>query len=125
VETTTKTKWHGNYSNNIPNVVIVQCILHNECEIHRDTFNGLWLEDEQLDQPMASATTARASFAAEKIRNTFTVSSIILQFIRINVYCMHACKCTNTHIHTDNCSIYSLLSVPGSLQIFYTIRFEV
>ena len=55
--------------NNIPNVIIACCILHNVCEIHGDSFNDLWLDDVQLDQPVASATTASVSSAAENIRN--------------------------------------------------------
>jgi len=56
--------------NNIPNVLIACCILNNVCEIHRDAFNDLWLEDEQLDQPVASAPIARTSSAELK---TYTI----------------------------------------------------
>ena len=38
--------------NNIPNVIIACCILHNVSQVHGDVFNDLWLDDSQLDQPV-------------------------------------------------------------------------
>ena len=30
---------------NVPNIIIACCILHNMCEVHDDTFNKEWLQD--------------------------------------------------------------------------------
>ena len=36
---------------NVPNVILACCILHNVCEIHNDEFNEEWLADVDLEQP--------------------------------------------------------------------------
>ena len=36
---------------NIPNFILVCCILHNICEVHGDIFNDEWLEELDLIQP--------------------------------------------------------------------------
>lgn len=55
---------------NIPDVIIACCILHNICEIHGETFNEVWLDEIQSDQPVSPVSTATVSPAAENIRNT-------------------------------------------------------
>ena len=55
---------------NIPNIIIACCILHNVCEVHGETFNEIWLEGIDSDQPSASASTSAVSSTAENIRKT-------------------------------------------------------
>ena len=39
---------------NVPHVVIACCVLHNFCEIHGDSFNEEWLQDNDLDDSVES-----------------------------------------------------------------------
>ena len=60
--------------NNVPNVVLACCILHNVCEIHGDEFNEEWLEDldlVQLDDTHVSTTTQDGGTVRDLLVNYF------------------------------------------------------
>ena len=60
--------------NNVPNVVLACCILHNICEIHGDEFNEEWLEDldlVQLDDTDVSTTTHDGGTVRDLLANYF------------------------------------------------------
>ena len=62
------------YVNNVPNVVLACCILHNVCEIHGDEFNEEWLEDLDLVQPddtHVSTTTQDGGIVRDLLVNYF------------------------------------------------------
>jgi len=53
---------------NVPTVVSAACVLHNMCEIHGETFDESWVNDEsndlaQPDRRSASSTDVAGSVA--------------------------------------------------------------
>jgi len=54
--------------NNVPNVVLACCILHNVCEIHDDEFNEEWLDDLDLDQ-LGDTHTSTIAQDGRTVRN--------------------------------------------------------
>lgn len=49
---------------NVPNVIVACCILHNVCEVHGDTFNNNWLEYiDQYAQPEQSSPPGGSNIA--------------------------------------------------------------
>ena len=54
---------------NIPNVFIACCILHNITEVHGDHFNDSWLDNvNDLEQPPSAGTLTASSDGAQAIR---------------------------------------------------------
>lgn len=60
------------HTEHIPVVISACCILHNMCEIHGDSFNDLWLQEEsEYEQPVAPSLPSTSSTAnADDLRNT-------------------------------------------------------
>ena len=61
--------------NNVPQVIAACCILHNLCEIHGDSFDEAWLEDNSfatssLVQPTTSENSDSDGGQASEIRST-------------------------------------------------------
>ena len=56
---------------NVPNVILACCILHNVCEIHNDDFNEEWLDDEQPDDTHVSTSNEGGGTVRELLVNYF------------------------------------------------------
>ena len=53
-------------------LVISACVLHNLCEIHGESFNDRWIEDE-YQQPTTVTLPTSPSNSAQDIRNNTLV----------------------------------------------------
>ena len=55
----------------MPTLVTACCVLHNICEIHQDSFDHQWLDDEvtQASNMSRSASTIPSSSTAISIQN--------------------------------------------------------
>ena len=58
---------------NVPYIITACCVLHNICEVHGDTFNEEWLQDDlstDTDDTHATTTTTSSSHEGVAIRDT-------------------------------------------------------
>ena len=67
------------FAGNVPNIILVCCILHNICEIHGEIFNDEWLEDLDLMQP-DEATVLTATADGGTVRDLLVII-LILNYI--------------------------------------------
>ena len=54
-------------------LVISACVLHNLCEIHGESFNDRWIEDNEYQQPTTVTLPTSPSNSAQDIRNNTLV----------------------------------------------------
>ncbi|XP_048844705.1 uncharacterized protein LOC125716453 [Brienomyrus brachyistius] len=75
-----KARWQCLYKHNdcgldlVPSMILACCILHNVCEVHRDSVLDEWLDEVSRDwcpQPCASLPVAADDPAAEEVRSLF------------------------------------------------------
>ena len=58
------------HTDHIPLVISACCVLHNLCEIHGESFNDRWIEDNEYQQPTTATLPTSPSNSAQDIRNT-------------------------------------------------------
>lgn len=57
-------------TDHIPLVISACCVLHNLCEIHGESFNDRWIEENEYQQPTTATLPTSPSNSAQDIRNT-------------------------------------------------------
>jgi len=52
---------------NVPIVVSAACVLHNMCEIHGETFDESWVNDESSDLAQPDRRSASSTYVAGSV----------------------------------------------------------